>query len=143
MAITIFRIGKIREPYIQEAEKHYLKMLPTITSITLKGSDSAVEDSKILVKKLVGIKNVHILAEKGKLLNSYTFANHMQSALLGLDDITLVIAGPFGWDYQLLPKSWQLLSLSPLTFPHELAYVLLLEQLFRATKIVKGQKYHY
>ncbi len=53
------------------------------------------------------------------------------------------MGGPFGWQYDLLPRNFKLLSLSPLIFPHELASVVILEQIYRANKIMKGQEYHY
>lgn len=143
MHLQIIRVGKIREPYIQEAEKHYLKLLPRLEVLTIKGTDTAKADTQLIVQKLTNSKNIYILAEKGKEYNSLQFAQLMNPYLSLGQHATLVFAGPFGWDYSLLPKSWHLLSLSLLTFPHELAYIILLEQLFRASKIGRGQKYHY
>ncbi|MBI4836015.1 MAG: 23S rRNA (pseudouridine(1915)-N(3))-methyltransferase RlmH [Candidatus Abawacabacteria bacterium] len=143
MKLTIVRIGKIREPYILAAENHYLTMLPALKIITLKGKDDVQKDSQEVINRLAAERNVYILAEIGKPHDSLAFAQMVQPYLQGLEEATLVIAGPFGWYYEILPAAWHRLSLSPLTFPHELAYIVLLEQIFRANKISKGQKYHY
>lgn len=128
--------------------EHYIQLLRYMgidcDVRTLKGADNPHEDTKLLVEKLRDESNVTFLSEKASsVLTSEQFSAHFLTGYEGTQKHTLVITGPFGWDYDIIPKTWKKLSLSPLTFTHEMAYVLLLEQLYRGAKIMKGQKYHY
>lgn len=147
MAVIIVRFGKVKSSFLQKTEEHYLHLLAK-TKIpleirTLKGKDDQVADTNLIIEKYQQEKNVFILAESGKTYTSEQFSQLIGSAFNTHDPCYLIMGGPFGWHYSSVPQHFKLLSLSPLTFPHELAYTVLLEQLFRAFKIAKGQEYHY
>lgn len=85
-----------------------------------------------------------MLAEDGKTMDSTVFAKTLEKwSEHGQRELAFVIAGPFGFDRKLLEHADHILSLSPMTFPHEMAYVILLEQLYRAGTILAGKRYHY
>lgn len=85
-----------------------------------------------------------ILSEDGKTMDSKVFAKALTTwSEHGQRELTFVIAGPFGFDRALLKHADHVLSLSPLTFPHKMAYMILLEQLYRAGTILAGKTYHY
>lgn len=137
----------MKDASLIDMSAHYLKLLK-YTGIdcevrTLKGFDDPTADTALLIEKLADMSPVFLLSEGGKIYSSTQFSSLFKPAYEGTQKVTLALAGPFGWDYDLIPPIWHHLSLSPLTFTHELAYVLLLEQLYRGAKIMKRQKYHY
>lgn len=147
MAIILVRFGKVRSTFLQATEQHYLDLLTKTKTLvevrTLKGKDDKNADTQMIVDKYKDQAKVMILAESGKNYTSEQFAQLISPAFSTHDPLYLIMGGPFGWQYSLFPSTFQLLSLSPLTFPHELAYTILLEQLYRAVKITRGQEYHY
>ncbi len=93
-------------------------------------------------KKPVGIKL--LLDERGRNMNSRDFAAFLQRMMTsGQQRLVFFCGGPFGYDPSLRETADHLISLSPMTFPHELARLLLFEQLYRAMTIIKNEPYHY
>ena len=135
----IIAIGKIKKRWIQSGIDMYLNRLPGLKIIEIKDSTQEKEESTIkdILKKnetLITLnENGHSFTSKRlatKLLDSHT------------QNITFVIGGATGLSPSLSTSaSWQL-SLSPLTFPHEIARLLLIEQLYRAQTILQGGPYH-
>ncbi len=135
----IIAIGKIKKKWIQEGIDMYLKRLPGLEVIEVKDNNKTKEEHTI--KEIIGKNEILVtLNENGqsftskqlstKLLNSYN------------QKIIFVIGGASGLSSSLNNSaSWQL-SLSPLTFPHEIARLLLIEQLYRAKTITQGGPYH-
>lgn len=100
------------------------------------------EEAAKIRKHLVG--TVIILGEHGKTFDSRTFAKKLdQWAQQGAEPVTFIIGGPLGYERELERGVAAVLSLSPLTFPHDLAHAVLLEQLYRACTINTGKTYHY
>ena len=135
----IIAIGKIRKKWIQEGIEMYLKRLPGLKVKEIKDSTQLKEEHTI--KEIIS-KNEFLvtLNENGQ---SYT-SKQLATKLLNShnQNITFVIGGASGLTSSLNNlASWQL-SLSPLTFPHEIARLLLIEQLYRAKTITQGGPYH-
>jgi len=151
--IIILAIGKIREDYFAEAAGEYLKRLKPYARIEMVELEPAPFNSsnKEKAKRLEAEKilnylekysdsQIFILHERGKSFDSQDFAKTLE----GVNRRTIfVVGGSLGFDGSILGKNWPKLSLSPLTFPHEMARVVLLEQIYRAATIVKGKDYHY
>lgn len=153
--ITILAIGKLKAKYFQVAAEEYAKRLKSyvVLEIVELETESFNEDegSKIKAKKKEGERilkflkkrnnaEVIILDEKGKEFSSEKFAKFLDS----IDrHIVLIVGGSLGWDEEVKKQPFMRLSLSSMTYPHELARVVLLEQIFRAVAILKNKEYHY
>ena len=135
----IIAIGKIKKKWIQEGIRMYLNRLPGLQVIEIKGSTQMKEESTIK-ESIKKNETLVTLCENGQRYTSKQFAKK----LLGCNNqnITFAIGGATGLSPSLNSSAaWQL-SLSPLTFPHEIARLLLLEQLYRAKTITEGGPYH-
>ena len=84
-----------------------------------------------------------VLDREGRAVSSEALAGRLEEWRAGGRDVCFVIGGPFGLAEPVLERAAERLSLGAITLPHQLARVVLLEQLFRAHKIVLGQRYHY
>ena len=135
----ILAVGKVRKGWVQEGIALYLKRLPGLTITELR--DSTPEKEAEAIRQALRPDEVPvILMEQGKTLDSVTFASQLGG--YGSQRLAFVIGGADGITADLKASAaWQL-SLSPMTFPHELARLLLLEQLFRAQAIRAGSPYH-
>ena len=108
----------------------------TKVDITELKDNTLEKEGNALLKKLKG--TVFALSEEGKTTTSEEFAGSIKK----LDgDVTFLIGGPFGLSKK-IKEQCTLFSLSPMTFPHEMARMVLLEQLYRAHSILKGEPYH-
>ena len=135
----IISIGKIRKKWIQEGIEMYLKRLPGLEVKEIKDSTQLKEEHTI--KEIIS-KNEFLvtLNENGQSFTSKQLATKLLNS--HNQNITFVIGGALGLTSSLNNlASWQL-SLSPLTFPHEIARLLLIEQLYRAKTITQGGPYH-
>jgi 23S rRNA (pseudouridine1915-N3)-methyltransferase len=155
-SIHIITLGKLKEPFWKDAEKEYLKRLSGIKlqihelkeeSFTDKDPVELVKEKEAekILDELVKIKNTFVIAleEKGREYTSTEFARQLGSWNTTHSSITFVIGGPLGLAPSIVARSVASLSLSPLTFTHQMTRVLLLEQIYRAFMIMAGRRYHY
>ena len=135
----IIAVGKVRKGWVQEGIALYLKRLPGLTITELR--DSTPEKEADAIRQALRPDELPVvLMEQGKTLDSVRFSEQLSG--YGSQRLAFVIGGADGITAQLkAAAAWQL-SLSPMTFPHELARLLLLEQLFRAQAIRSGSPYH-
>ena len=135
----IIAIGKVRKRWVQDGVELYLKRLPGLSVTELRDSTRTKEADAI--RQILRPDELPVLLmEQGKTLSSAEFASRLES--LGSERLAFVIGGADGLTDDLKASArWQL-SLSPMTFPHELARLLLLEQLYRAQAILQGSPYH-
>jgi 23S rRNA (pseudouridine1915-N3)-methyltransferase len=134
MKYTIVAVGKMRPPYVDDAE-HYAKLLrghARVEVVELK------EDADV-ARRLPDRAHVVLLDVGGRTYDSPAFARWLEDRRQAGRDVCFVIGGAFGLE---LPGAQERLSFGPMTFPHQLARVLLFEQLFRAHKILAGEPYH-
>jgi 23S rRNA (pseudouridine1915-N3)-methyltransferase len=136
--IKLISVGKMKKGPLQELAQEFLKRIGPY----MKVSEQVVDE---ITAELLEAQDVAIvLTEEGTMMNSQDFASILTSwSEHGQRELSFIIAGPFGFDRKLLDAADHTLSLSPLTFPHEMAYVILLEQLYRAGTILVGKTYHY
>lgn len=158
MNIKIIGVGKIKEKYLKEGIKEYLKRLQPVAKIEIievadekEPANSSPAEEKIVKEKEEERIKKHLkpgsfliaLAIEGKELSSEGFAQKLKNlALEGKSDITFVIGGSLGLSKGILDKADFLLSFSKMTFPHQLMRLILLEQIYRAFKIIRGETYH-
>ena len=132
-------MGKVRRGWIQEGIDLYRKRLPGLEIVEIRDSTPAKEAEAIRAS-LRPDDHLIALMEEGKPLASEPFARRLDQ--LGNQRLAFVIGGADGLTDALKASArWQL-SLSPMTFPHELARLMLIEQLFRAQAILQGSPYH-
>ena len=135
----IIAIGKIKKQWIQAGIKMYLSRLPDLQVIEIKDSTQKKEEN--MIKEIIKKNETLVtLNENGQ---SFT-SRQLAEKLLGFhnQNITFVIGGSTGLSSSLNSSANLQLSLSPLTFPHEIARLLLIEQLYRAKTITQGSPYH-
>jgi 23S rRNA (pseudouridine1915-N3)-methyltransferase len=134
MRISVIAVGRLRPPYQDDVE-HYRKMLAghaKVDLIEVRGDEQVaarVPDRAFRV----------LLASDGEVFDSEAFAGWLEQRRLDARDVCFVIGGPKGLDLQADMR----LSLGPMTLPHQLARVVLLEQIYRAHKILAREPYHY
>ncbi|CRY91914.1 ribosomal RNA large subunit methyltransferase H [Synechococcus sp. WH 8103] len=135
----ILAVGKVRRSWIQDGIELYRKRLPGLEIIEIRDStpDKEAESIRASLRP-----NEHVIAlmEEGDAVGSIPFARRLDQ--LGNQRLAFVIGGADGLTNELKGRAHWQLSLSPMTFPHELARLMLIEQLFRAQAILQGSPYH-
>jgi 23S rRNA (pseudouridine1915-N3)-methyltransferase len=156
--ITLLCVGKLKETFWKEAEAEYLKRLQSYTTkITVieipdeptpENASVATEaqirerEGEKLLTKLPERAYIIALDSRGKQLDSVAFATHLESILLSYSEFVFIIGGSLGLSESLKERAHLTLSFGKLTLPHQLMRVVLLEQIFRAAKIGRGENYH-
>ena len=135
----ILAIGKIKKKWIQEGLDLYQKRIPDLTIIQLRDSNPQREAQSIY-SALRKDEDLIVLTEEGERLSSIDLSHRLQNA--GSKRLAFAIGGEDGLTPDIKKSAKWMLSLSPLTFPHEIARLLLLEQLYRARTIHSGGPYH-
>ena len=134
----VLAVGKIKAPFA-DAEAHYRKLLGRYQPLTVVEA----RDDADLLRKLPEEGRVVALDREGAALDSLGWSRWLDERRLEARDIWLMIGGPTGLPAQALDAAQERISLGPPTLPHQLARVVVLEQLFRAAKILAGEPYHY
>jgi 23S rRNA (pseudouridine1915-N3)-methyltransferase len=137
--ITLIAVGKIKKRWIQDGIGLYTKRLPELSMIEVRDSNPDSEASKVLTY-IKGGDRLIALTEEGTSYSSVQLASMISQADSGT--LIFVIGGPDGLSPMLKSQAHQLLSLSAMTFPHELARLMLIEQLYRAKTISQNSSYH-
>ena len=159
MKIRIVAVGKLKEKYLREGVAEYEKRLAPFASVELRETceeymaenPSEAQRQQTLAKegerllRLVPERSFLIVLDvKGKLLSSEALAKELASlALQGQSDLTFLIGGAFGLSPAVRDRADLRISFSPMTFTHQMVRLLLYEQIYRAFKINRGEKYHW
>jgi 23S rRNA (pseudouridine1915-N3)-methyltransferase len=140
--VVVISVGRLRAPYVDDVA-HYTKLLGRYTrleQIELRESPAHEAGGDRLRARLPRGAFVSLLAADGAQLDSIAFARFIEARRDSGKDLVFVIGGAHGLE---LAQSDHRLSLGPMTLPHQLARVVLLEALFRAHRIIAGEPYHY
>ena len=137
--IRILAVGKLRKSWVLEGAGVYLKRLPGLQVVELRDAGMARE-AEAIQAALKPDERLVVLTEEGRTFDSLAFARQLEGS--GSERLAFVIGGAEGIEPALKARASWRLSLSPMTFPHELARLLLLEQLYRALTIQQGGPYH-
>ena len=149
--IKIITVGSIKEKYLKDAIEEYQKRLTKYTTLELievkdEGllpKQQAMEKERERIEKhLTGKEYLITLEIEGKELTSEELSKKLEDTFLINSNITFIIGGSYGIADSLKQKSNFHLSFSKLTFPHQLFRFLLLEQIYRAFKIMNNESYH-
>ena len=128
-------VGRLRAPYADDVA-HYTKLLSRYTRLELV----ELRDAERVAGRVPADAFTSLLAADGRCYDSRAFAAFVERRRASGRDLTFVIGGAHGID---LAEPDHRLSLGPMTLPHQLARVVLLEQLYRAHKIIAGEPYHH
>ena len=156
MKITLLVIGKTDTAYLNAGISAYVKRLNHYVDFDIeiipdikKGKNLSVELQKnqegelILWKNLPG-KELHLFDEKGKMFTSREFAGFLEKKMAsGLKELVLVVGGPYGFSSKVYEVAKSKISLSALTFSHQMVRLMCVEQIYRAFTILKGEPYHH
>ena len=157
MKVTLICVGKVKEKFYRDAIKEYEKRLGAYIKLnTIEISDEKVKvenDSEIalamekegnnILSKIKDNQYVITLEILGKNLSSEEFSSKIDNLMLtGKSDIALAIGGSYGLSDNVKKRSDFALSFSRMTFPHQMMRVVLLEQVYRAYRIITGASYH-
>ncbi|MFP2931366.1 23S rRNA (pseudouridine(1915)-N(3))-methyltransferase RlmH [Pyxidicoccus sp. 3LG] len=153
MKVRLLSIGKDRsglyEPAVQEYAKrlgHYTRFelveLPEASGKKLKPGDAKAAEADAILAKRKPQDWLVALDERGSLLDSVELSRYVGKAQTGAKDLLFIIGGDEGLDTRVREAANLSLSLSKMTLPHRLARVVLIEQLYRAFTILKGEPYH-
>lgn len=158
MNVKILCVGKIKEKFYRDAISEYVKRLSKYCSIEIievadeKTAENCSDNEIKLIKNKEGerlLKHIRdrdyviALAIQGKQQDSVEFANYLESlSVMGNSSFAFVIGGSLGLSDMVLSRSNYEISFSKMTFPHQLMRVILLEQIYRAMRIINNEPYH-
>lgn len=156
--VTVIALGKLREKYMRDFSDEYLKRLSAYCKINIveispeplsenpseKEIKAALSKEAALInKKVLAGAYVFSLCIEGKEMSSENFAKKISElAVRGKSSLVFIIGSSFGLDEKVKELADEKFSMSEMTFPHRMARVMLLEQLYRAFQIINGGKYH-
>ena len=156
MKVTLLQIDKTTENYLNEGIAVYQKRLKnySVFEIVTINVPKAVrmrpeaeqksEEAKLILKQLKENDFLVLLDEGGNLLNSVDFSSFLnKKAIQNVKNLIFLIGGPYGFDKNIYDRANYKLSLSPMTFSHQMVRLFFVEQLYRAFTISKGEKYHH
>jgi 23S rRNA (pseudouridine1915-N3)-methyltransferase len=140
MHVRLIAVGKLREPYLTAAADDFRRRLRPYHRL----EELEVKDDAALLRRLAPDDHVWLLERSGTMFTSEELARRLERLPVdGISRVTFAIAGPDGASETLLERANVRWSLSPLTFLHEWARIIVLEQLYRAAKIAANEPYHH
>lgn len=149
--IKIICVGKLKEKYLKDAINEYSKRLSKYTKLEIiecndydyLDINSILEKEKLQIEKYIQEKDyVLTLDINGNKINSLELSQKIDSTFNNYPNIVFIIGGSYGLHDDIKKRSNYSLSFSDLTFPHQLFRVMLLEQIYRAYKILNNEAYH-
>lgn len=156
MQIILITVGKTKTSFLQEGIRNYIQRLkhyidfslielPDLKSVkSLSANEQKHKEGLAICEKLYTSDHVIILDEKGREMNSLHFANYMEKIMTsGRKRIVYIIGGPYGFSEQVYDRADAKLSLSQMTFNHEMVRLFFIEQLYRSMTIIRGEPYHH
>ena len=153
MNITVISVGKLKEKYLKQAIDEYSKRLTRYCKIDIielpdeKTPDNASEKEELQIKDKEGqlILSMFVIAMdlNAKQMTSEEFSKFIETqGVMGNSNITFVIGGSLGLSQSVIKRANYKICFSKMTFPHQLFRVMLLEQVYRAFRIMKNEPYH-
>ncbi len=151
MKIRLLWVGKTKEPWIAEGIEKYMALLRPMAQVSVvevkeergktSGSRDALEKEAERILRQAGSRFI-LLDEQGRGMDSPGLARMLAERLEGQADVDFVIGGPYGVARRVKEAADQRIALSPMTFTHQMARVILLEQVYRALMIKNRRSYH-
>ena len=156
MKIKLIVVGKTNAKYLLVGEREYQNRLRHYTKFEeiiipdvkqsgkLSEKELKKKEGQLILYKLENIDHVILLDDKGKSYSSIEFANFLQQKMnSGLKSLVFVVGGAFGFSDEVYERANSKLSLSKMTFSHQMVRLIFKEQLYRGFSILRGEKYHH
>ncbi len=155
MKIKLILVGKTEEDFLKKGISIYVKRLTHYMNLEikvikkLKGKKNlSIEEvkkkeSELILKQLKKKDNLILLDEKGENFSSLEFAKFLEKKFLYSQNIVFLIGGAYGFSSEIYKKANFKISLSRMTFSHQMISLIFLEQIYRAMTILKGESYHH
>ncbi|HLS37534.1 MAG TPA: 23S rRNA (pseudouridine(1915)-N(3))-methyltransferase RlmH [Sphingobacterium bovisgrunnientis] len=156
MKITLVCIGKTDDKYIQEGIdkynkrlKHYITfnivVLPDVKNVkNLSQSQQKEKEAELFNKHIQNTDYVVLLDERGKEYSSIEFSSFLEKKMIAsVQHIVFLVGGPYGFSEEIKQRANSLVSLSKMTFSHQMVRLFFVEQIYRAYTIMKGEPYHH
>lgn len=156
MKITLIAIGKTEDKYLIEGIdkylnrlKHYINfnlvIIPDVKNTkNLTEAQQKTKEAELISKQLNNSDIVVLLDEKGKKYSSVQFSQYLNKQMVGsVQNLVFIIGGPYGFDESIYKRANSSISLSDMTFSHQMVRLFFVEQLYRAFTILKNEPYHH
>ena len=156
MKITLLVVGKTDSKYLNEGINeyvkrlnHYIKFEIEVISDIKKTKNLGIELQKNQEGELITSRNLqgrelHLFDERGEIFSSHEFAVFLEKKMAsGLKELVFVIGGPYGFSQKVYETAKSKISLSKLTFSHQMVRLMCVEQIYRAFTILNGEPYHH
>ncbi|RZL58747.1 MAG: 23S rRNA (pseudouridine(1915)-N(3))-methyltransferase RlmH [Pedobacter sp.] len=156
MRITLIAVGKTEDKYLIEGIEKYLSRLkhyinfniviiPDIKNTkNLSEAQQKSKEAEFISKQINPTDVVVLLDEKGKKHSSVSFSEYLNKQMIGsVNNLVFIIGGPYGFDETIYKRSNTSVSLSDMTFSHQMVRLFFVEQLYRAFTILKNEPYHH
>ena len=156
MKITLIAVGKTEDKYLIEGIEKYLSRLkhyinfniviiPDIKNTkNLSEAQQKIKEAEFIQKQINPTDVVVLLDEKGKKHSSVSFSEYLNKQMIGsVNNLVFIIGGPYGFDESIYRRSNTSISLSDMTFSHQMVRLFFVEQLYRAFTILKNEPYHH
>lgn len=156
MNIVLLTVGKTRTPYVAEGIDEYLKRLRRyvpyeimeIPDVKNAGKISREEqkeaEGNLILAALSSSDHLMLLDERGRQYTSLEFSSRLQGIMAsGKKRLVMAVGGPYGFSQAVYSRANELLSLSKMTFNHEMVRLFITEQVYRAMSILRGDPYHH
>lgn len=156
MRITLIAIGKTEDSYLIEGIEKYLKRLKHYIGFSLRiiadiknakslsQAQQKAKEGELILKGLGNSDMLVLLDEKGKKFTSVDFAKYLNKQMVGgVQHLVFVVGGPYGFDEAVYERANLKISLSDMTFSHQMVRLFFVEQLYRAFTILKNEPYHH
>ncbi len=145
MRFDILWVGRTKEGYLAEGINRYISMLSPYAKVKIREVREVRGKPPETIMDIEGrrildaVDRFTLLSEEGREMDSRGFAEYLDKN----PSMTFVIGGPYGVSEQVKKRASEMISLSKMTFTHEMARLIFLEQLYRGITILKGKRYHY
>jgi 23S rRNA (pseudouridine1915-N3)-methyltransferase len=133
--IIVLAVGRLRPPFADDMQ-HYQKLLGRHARVEL----IELREDEQVARRIPDRAHVSLMDREGDQLDSLAFADYLEERRQSGRDACFVVGGPYGLELEDVDRR---LSFGPITLPHQLARVVLLEQLYRGHKILAGEPYHH
>ncbi|MDN3550074.1 23S rRNA (pseudouridine(1915)-N(3))-methyltransferase RlmH [Mucilaginibacter aquaedulcis] len=156
MKITFLTVGKTEDAYLKEGIDKYVKRLKHYTKLelvelnelkntkALSPEQQKTKEAEMILKKITPLDHVVLMDEKGTELSSTQFAAYINKREISSSaNLIFIIGGPYGFDSSVYQRANDKISLSRMTFSHQMVRLFFVEQLYRAYTIIKGEPYHH